>query len=479
MKKSLLVKVAVPILLTGVIALIGPPEGLEPAGWYYFAIFAGVIAALILEPIPAAAVGVIGVTVVALLGLAASHGKPSAAWALGGFSNTTVWLIFGAFMLALGYKKTELGKRISLILVKLLGKRTLTLGYAVTAADLMIAPFVPSNTARSAGTIYPLISNIPPLYESTPESGRRRIGSYLMWTALAATCITSSMFLTALAPNLLAKEIVSKNAGIDITWGDWFIGFLPAGILLLALVPLVIYLIYPPEVKKSEKVPRWAADELKKMGKVKWQEIVMALLVLGALALWIFGGSFLHSSMVAVVVICLMLVSGILKWSDITEYKSAWNVFVWFATLVTLAGGLKSTGFVDWFASWSSSMIDSLSVTMMMIALVVIFFVIHYMFASVTAHTAAVLPVILAAGIAVEGINAPVFALLLVFSLGIMGIITPYATGPGPVYYGSGFISRGEFWKMGSIFGALFLAVLLAVVLPWLMLAVSQGWILS
>ena len=105
-------------------------------------------------------------------------------WALSGFSNGTVWLIFGAFMFALGYEKTGLGKRISLLLVKKMGRRTLTLGYAVAVADTLLAPFTPSNTARSGGTIYPVIRNLPALYDSKPnDPSSRRIGSYLMWVA--------------------------------------------------------------------------------------------------------------------------------------------------------------------------------------------------------------------------------------------------------------------------------------------------------
>ena len=128
-----------------------------------------------------------------------------------------MWLIFTAYMFSLGYEKTGLGKRISLLLIKALGKKTLGLGYAVALADLAVAPFTPSNTARSGGIIFPIIKNIPPLYGSTPEEGPRKIGGYLMWTAMATTCVTSSMFLTALAPNLLALEILQKTAKISIT----------------------------------------------------------------------------------------------------------------------------------------------------------------------------------------------------------------------------------------------------------------------
>ena len=114
-----------------------------------------------LEPLPGAAIGLIGVALVTVLApyvlfgpadLAKAGFKPANAgltWALSGFSNSTVWLIFAAFMFALGYEKTGLGRRISLGLVKVMGRRTLTLGYAVAFADLLLAPFTPS-TRRAA-----------------------------------------------------------------------------------------------------------------------------------------------------------------------------------------------------------------------------------------------------------------------------------------------------------------------------------------
>ena len=115
-------------------------------------------------------------------------------------------------MFALGYEKTGLGRRIALVLVKAMGRKTLTLGYAVVIADAILAPFTPSSTARSGGTIYPVIKNLPPLYDSKPDDpSMRRMGSYIMWVAIAATCVTSSMFLTVLAPNLLAVELVQKD----------------------------------------------------------------------------------------------------------------------------------------------------------------------------------------------------------------------------------------------------------------------------
>jgi L-tartrate/succinate antiporter len=336
-------------------------------------------------------------------------------------------------------------------------------------ADTILAPFTPSNTARSGGTVYPVIRNLPALYDSKPnDPSARRIGSYIMWVAIAATCVTSSMFLTALAPNLLAVELVNKTAKVGLTWTQWFLAFAPVGIALLILIPLITYWIYPPEVKEGEEVPAWAAQELKKMGGLSNREIILAGLVVLALALWIFGGNFINATTAALVVISLMLILGVVTWDDIVKNSAAWNTLAWFATLVALADGLNRVGFVKWFAESIAGQMGGLSPFVAMIGLVIVFYVTHYLFASITAHVTAMLPVMLAVGMAVPGMDMPQFALLLCLTLGIMGILTPYATGPSPVYYGSGYLPSKDFWKLGAIFGVLFIVAMLVLTLPWL-----------
>jgi L-tartrate/succinate antiporter len=474
-------KAIIPIAVAVAIALLPAPTGLSPHAWYFFAIFAGVIVGLMTEPLPGGAVGLIGVSLVTCLApwvlyapaeLAKPGFKPANAalgWALSGFSNATVWLIFGAFMFALGYEKTGLGRRIALVLVKAMGRRTLMLGYAVMIADTILAPFTPSNTARSGGTIFPVIRNLPALYDSKPnDPSARRIGSYIMWVALATTCVTSSMFLTALAPNLLAVELVNKTAKISLSWTQWFTAFAPIGITLLILVPLLTYWFYPPEVKEGSEVPAWAATELKKMGSFSMREAMLAVVVMLALMLWIFGDKFINATSVALLVISLMLISKVVTWDDVVKNSSAWNTLAWFATLVALADGLNKVGFVKWFAESVASHMSGFTPFTAMVVLVLVFYFTHYLFASVTAHVTALLPVMLAVGSTIPGIDMPQFALLLCLTLGIMGVQTPYATGPSPVYYGSGYLPSADYWRLGGIFGLIFIAVLLLIGLPWL-----------
>ena len=109
-----------------------------------------------------------------------------------------------------------------------------------------------------------------------------------------------------------------------------------------------------------------------------------------------------------------------------------------------------------------------MSPAMATIMLVTLFFWIHYGFSSITSHAAAVLPVVLAVGSGIPGVDVQTLAQLCLYSLGLMGVISPFATGPAPMYFGSGYIGKRDFWKFGLIFGLFYFAGLVVVVFPWL-----------
>ncbi|MBR0712849.1 DASS family sodium-coupled anion symporter [Bradyrhizobium liaoningense] len=469
-----------PLVVWLAIYLWPVPAGLNANQWHYFAIFAAVITGLILESMPVGAVGLIGLTVAAVGGYIESDPGKSLRWMLAGFSESTVWLIVGAFVFSIGYRKSQLGRRIALLLVRSLGTNTLGLGYAVAMSDFLLAPATPSNTARSGGIVYPIISNIPRIYGSEPGPTAGKIGTYVMWTAFAATAVTSSLFFTALAPNAAALAIAKKTVGIDVSWAQWFIGFAPLGILLMILVPLVSYVVCRPEVKRSPEIAEWASKELAAMGPMSRNEWIMFALILLAMFLWItgstpdirvpfLGSNFINATMVVFIVISLMLVTGVIDFHDIVSEKSAWEVFFYFTSLLTLASGLNEIGFIKWVANEYAKPLVGLSPPTVMVLLVALFFWIHYFFSSITSHAAAVLPVVLAVGSGIPDMPVATLAMLCMYSLGLMGVISPYATGPAPMYFGSGYIGKGQFWGFGLLFGLIYFAGLLFIVLPWLM----------
>jgi len=91
-----------------------------------------------------------------------------------------------------------------------------------------------------------------------------------------------------------------------------------------------------------------------------------------------------------------------------------------------------------------------------------LFYVLHYFFASTTAHVTALVPLFMV--IAVQFVPAESilpFMVLLAGSLGIMGILNPYATGPSPIWYGAGYITQARWWALGAIFGLLYLVFII------------------
>lgn len=477
-------KSALPLLVMAVIFVLPAPEAMPPQAWRYFAVFAAMIVGMILEPLPATAISFIAVVIciaggdyllfspAQLANADFDSGKAAMKWGLEGFSSSTVWLVFGAFIFALGYEVTGLGRRIALLLVKFMGRHSLTLGYAIVISDICLAPFTPSNTARTGGVIFPVIKNLPPLFQSYPnDPSARRIGGYLMWMMILGTSLSSSMFVTGAAPNMLGLEFAGKIANIQISWGQWFLAFLPVGLILLVALPWLAYVFYKPTVTHSEEVSGWASNALKEMGGLTRNEIILIILVILSLALWVFGKALgLNATLVALMAVALMLALRIVPWKAVINYSNAWNTLVSLATLVVMANGLTVSGFIGWFSQLMTARLEGVSPTMTIIALVLVFYFAHYLFASLTAHTATLLPVILAIAAGVPGLPMEQLCLLLLLSIGIMGCLTPYATGPGIIIYGSGYIRSQDFWRLGFIFGLIFIAALLFIGWPILAL---------
>jgi L-tartrate/succinate antiporter len=228
-------------------------------------------------------------------------------------------------------------------------------------------------------------------------------------------------------------------------------------------------MLYRPEVKQGDEVADWAKQELQSMGSINRREVTMGLLAVGALIAWIGGGRWLSPATVALAVVSLMLLTDVVAWGDVLANKQAWSVLVWFATLLTLAEGLRTVGFLGWFAQHAASVVTKVPMIPMLAGAIALYFLIHYMFASLTAQTTALFAVFLVPIISVPGVPAKAAALLLAYSSGLMGVITPYATGSSPIWYGSGYITAKDFWKSGAILGAVYLGLLLALGMPYVL----------
>lgn len=76
---------------------------------------------------------------------------------------------------------------------------------------------------------------------------------------------------------------------ISSPWVSWFKAACAPALVSLLATPLILYKLYPPEVKDTPDAPAMAATKLKHLGPVTRNEWVMVGTMLLAVSLWIFG----------------------------------------------------------------------------------------------------------------------------------------------------------------------------------------------
>ncbi|WP_133011452.1 anion permease [Marinomonas flavescens] len=446
------------------------PEGVSVNAWHLLALFVATVVAIIGKVMPIGALAILAITLVAITGV--TNDSPSGAIkdALSGFSNSLIWLIGIAIVISRGLAKTGLGNRIGYYFISLFGKKTIGIGYALALSELVIAPVTPSNTARGGGIIHPIMKSIASSFGSSPEDGTsRKIGHYLALVNYHINPITSAMFITATAPNPLIVKLIADATGasISISWGTWALAALLPGLVCIALVPLVIYAIYPPEIKSTPDASRYAKSKLAEMGVMSYGEKVMVAVFALLLLLWagvpamLLGPEFaVNTTAVAFLGLSVLLISGVLSWEDVLKEKSAWDTVVWFSALVMMATFLNKLGLVHWFSTVVQSNIEqfNLSWGVSVVILVAVYFYVHYFFASTTAHITAMFAAFYAAGLAL-GAPPLYLGLLLAGASSLMMSLTHYATGTSPIIFGSGYVSMEDWWIMGFIMSVVNLAV--------------------
>jgi len=210
------------VVLFGLILWFMPlPEGLKLQAWHLFAIFITAIFAVVINAMP--------IFTSSILALAASvlTGTLTSQQAYSGFSQGFILLIVVAFLIARGVIKSGLGKRIAFLIIKKFGTSSLKLGYSVVAADMLIAPAFPSNTARS-GVLFPIVNALAADSGSKVTDGtRKRLGAFLMMTSMAGITLSSTLWLTAMAANPAGAKM-AEEFGVHITYGSWALAALSA-----------------------------------------------------------------------------------------------------------------------------------------------------------------------------------------------------------------------------------------------------------
>lgn len=456
MAQKIGLKVLIAGLMAGAVYFIGPVGSVSTQAWQLLSIFVLTIAFIMMKCFSMGQSSLIALTIITVTKTLNFQ------QAFSGFVSPVVWLIALAFLISRGFIKTGLGLRIAYHIMRILGKRSLGLGYGIALTDLLMAPVIPSMTARTGGVMYPVVLSLAKVFGSEPHSHPKKIGAYLLQTAFQTTCVTGAMFLTAMAGNPLIVELAQASS-VHITWWLWAKAAIVPGLIAFFSVPYLLYRFFPPEIHETEAAPKIAIQHLKEMGPLKRAEKFLMGVFGLLLALWIGGPFFqIDATVAALVGIVLLLLTQVLNWEDIIQEKAAWDTLVWFATLVMMAGFLNQLGLIPAFSQTISQHLQGLPFSIAFIATILIYFYAHYFFASNVAHIGAMFPAFLGVLIAIQ--TPPMVAvLILAFFSNLFGCLTHYGSGPAPILFGAGYIKVNTWWKIGFMMSLFHLLVWLGI----------------
>lgn len=434
------------VLLAGLLVLLLPtPEGIEPKSWRLLAIFVATITGSIVRPVPGGAVVLLGISAIALTEVLPVRE------ALSGYADPIVWLVLAAFFMSRGMIKTGLGRRIAFLFIRAIGRHSLGLCYSLASTDMLLGMIIPSTGARSGGIVFPIAKSLAEAYDSKPGPTADRLGAFLMPVLYQCDVIVCAMFLTGQASNVLIAKFAQEVTGIELTYSRWALAAVVPAVLSLITVPLLLYRIFPPEVKHTPAAAELAALELKRMGRMAWGERMMLIVFALVAGLWMttaFHG--INYAVVALVGICVLLLSGVLSWEDVITERGAWDVFIWYGGLVRMAEALGETGITKRFAETTAGFTSGWKWWTALALLLLVYFYAHYGFASITAHATAMyipfLTVILVAG------APPYLAVLsLAYFSNLDASLTHYGTTPAPIYFGAGYVTQRRWWLLGLL----------------------------
>ena len=435
-----------PIISVAVLTWLAAPipEGLTPPAWHLFLIFISTIAIVIANAMPlfVAAIGALAISLLTRL--------LTPEQAFSGFSKDFILLIAVAFLIARGVVKSGLGNRIAYLIIAWLGRTTLGLGYSMVATDLLIAPAFPSNTARS-GVLFPIVQSLALGTGSAPdEATRKATGAFLMMMSMTGLSISSALWLTAMAANPAGAEMAAKQ-GIEITFGSWLLASSVPSLLAFALVPYLLYRVFPPEIVRTPDAPKIARERLKEMGAVTAQEWIMAGTFLCLVTLWSLSKQLdINMAAVAFGGLFVLMVSGIFSVRDLKKEGGTLEVLIWFGVLYTISTFLNEFGFMPYLGDRISAVVAGLPWLVVYAVLLVGYVLIHYFFVSQTAQMLALYPVFLAVGIQ-AGVPAVLMAYMLLFATNFFSCITPQGSSANVIFVGSDYLTSGEVYRNGAI----------------------------
>jgi sodium-dependent dicarboxylate transporter 2/3/5 len=464
--------IAVQVLL--LILVVPTPESLPVAGHRMLAILAFAVIVWMTEALDYAVSAVVIAALMAfLLGISPNPANPKAlmgtsaglSLAFSGFANTALALVAAALFLAAAMTATGLDRRIALVILSRVGTETRHVVAGSMLVGIVLAFLVPSTTAR-VSCLVPIMLGIIAAFGVGRKSA---FAGMIMITTTQTASIWNVGIKTAAAQNMVAVGFIEKMLNTTITWLDWLIAAAPFAILMTVALYFVMMRMMPPGISNVAGGRETIRKALADLGPMTAKEKKLLAISLTLLAFWSTEGV-LHrfdtsSTTIAAVALMFLPGIGIMTWKE-AQPKIPWGTIVLFGIGISLGTALLQTKGAVWLADIAVAQFGLKYATALFILAVMSLFliVIHLGFASATALSSAMIPIVIAVlqGVATAGINVVGMTLLLQFVVSF-GFILVVNAPQNMVAYGTDTFDARQFVKVGLVLTGIAFALVLVL----------------
>ena len=397
------------------------------------------------------------------------------------FGHRYIFLYIGGFILAIAIERWNLHKRISLIIINIIGANLKSIILGFMAATAFLSMWI-SNTATSVMMLPIGMAIITQLKDNpdTIEDENQAFGKALMLAIAYSASIGGIATLIGTPPNLIFAAMMQELYDIEITFYQWITFGLPISVVMLILCwKYLTSFAFSFQQKSFPGGKEEIRRQLQSLGKVTYEEkMVLGVFLLTAMS-WISRPLLnrfipaLDDTIIAVTAAVVLFTipaskekkRALINWKE--AVKLPWGILLLFGGGLALAEGFKSSG----LAVFLGQQLTLLAGVSLIVLLLVIIAAVNFLteITSNIATTAMILPVL--APLAV-GLDVHPFTLMVGASVAAScAFMLPVATPPNAVVFGSGYLKIPDMARTGiwlNLMSIICLTMVVYWVLPYL-----------
>lgn len=369
--------------------------------------------------------------------------------ALEPFFDPIIALFLGALFLAVAFEKQDLDEVLAQRILERLGNnaKTLVLGMMFIAAFLAMWMTI----TATAALMIPLALRL-----TVEEKGAKDSENFSKIMVLGMAYSASAGAIASLVgtpPNLIAAGNLERIVGYSLTFLRWSFYGLPISIVLILLIWILLFRVFPIEAKKVQK------PEQKIFSLNLKQKLTLVIFVL-AVVLWAtrrlpepvtafigWEGHGISESMVGVFVAILLFLFGLLGQNDIS--KVDWNTLLLFGGGLSLGSALEVSGLTGWIGQNLANAVGASSYATLFIILgfsALIFTII----ASNTACANIFVPIAISVGLT-TGMSTAILAAVFIAIVSTLDFMLPIGTPANAIAYSTGKVKMREMIRTGLL----------------------------